>query len=105
MADSIILQGRSGARYVFQVHPWGANFNAVGGVYAVLRRDTDGYVVIYVGQTGDLSERFEYHHRAQCFANQGRTHIGVHPKSVERDRLIIEQDLIAMYQPPCNRQK
>jgi excinuclease UvrABC nuclease subunit len=105
MADSITLQGGSGAKYTFELYPWGTTFKPVAGVYAVLRRDPDGYAVIYVGETRDLSERLQNHEHSRCFVNHGRTHIAVHQKSVERDRLAIEQDLIASYQPPCNQQK
>ena len=101
-ASTITLQGRSGAKYVFELYEWGTSFNAVPGVYTVLRRDTDGYAVIYVGQTGDLSERLEDHHKAWCFDRHRRSHIGVRQDSAEKSRLATEADLIANYRPPCN---
>lgn len=100
--STITLQGRSSAKYDFFLYPWGADFKAIGGVYSVLRQDPDGYAVIYVGQTGDLSERFDDHHKAKCFALHRRTHIVARVKESERQRLVIEADLIASYNPPCN---
>lgn len=99
----IALTGASGTTYDFEVYRWGTNFNPIGAVYAVLKLRTDGrYEVIYIGQTGDLSERFDNHHKARCFNLHGRTHVGVHRESAERRRLLIEKDLGDNYQPPCN---
>jgi len=99
---TITLVGRSGAKYQLYVYPWGAALKAVGGVYSVLRQDADGYAVIYVGQTGDLSERFDNHHKTDCFSRHRKTHIAAMVEESERQRLAIEQDLIASYNPPCN---
>ena len=101
-STTVTLQGRSGAKYQFEVFDWSTEFKPLGAVYAVLRHDPDGYAVLYIGQTGDLSERFDSHHKARCFDHNRKTHIGVRLTSTERDRLAIEQDLIAYYQPPCN---
>lgn len=103
MAESITLKGRSGAMYQFSLYPWGTPFTTVGGVYAVLRRDPDGYAVIYVGQTGNLSERFDAHHRAACFDRHRKSHIAVLAEGSEQRRLTIEKDLINGYNPPCNQ--
>src|SRR5204862_34065 len=94
------LKGASGRTYQFEVHPWGTPFNPLGAVYAVLQSRTDG--LIYIGQTGDLSERFDDHHKATCFDRHGKTHIGVCTEASEQRRLAIESDLIANYKLPCN---
>jgi len=99
---TITLVGRSGPKYEFYLYPWGTEFKATGGLYAVLRQDPDGYAVIYVGQTGDLSERFDDHHKAGCFTRHRKTHIAAMAEESERQRLVIEQDLIASYYPICN---
>jgi len=98
--NRITLRGRSGATYDFDVYPWGQQFNPVGGVYVVLREPADG--IIYVGQTGDLSARFDVHHKAACFQLHGRRYIGVRVENSEQRRLVIEDDLITAYRPPCN---
>ena len=101
-STTVVLQGRSGAKYQFWVYPWGQEFKAQGGVYAVLREEAGTYVVVYVGQTGDLSERFDNHHKSACFAGHLRTHIAAQVQESERQRLGIERDLIDFYDPPCN---
>ena len=97
---TVTLRGTSGASYTFQVFPWGTAFKPLGAVYVVLKTATDG--IIYIGQTGDLSERFDHHHQAPCFGRYGRTHIGVLLEGVAARRLAIETDLVRAYQPPCN---
>lgn len=102
---NVTATGASGRKYEFDVYPWGQTFNAVGGVYLVLRKKPGPqptYDVLYVGQTGDLSERFDAHHKQGCFDRNAKTHIGVKVERAEQTRLIIERDLIANYQPACN---
>ena len=101
------LTGASGRKCAFLVYPWGTEFKAVGSVYAVTRatpNQTGGetHSIIYVGQTADLSERFDAHHKAACFSKHSANRICVHVEGVEQTRLAIEADLIASYKPPCN---
>ena len=99
---TVTLRGASGASYTFQVFPWGTAFKPLGAVYVVLKTAPDG--IIYIGQTGDLSERFDNHHKALCFGRCGRTHIGVLLENLESRRLANETDLVRAYQPHCNGQ-
>ena len=102
-SSAVILEGRSSAKYEFHVYPWGTDFKPLGAVYTVLKLRPDRrYDVIYVGETGDLSERFDNHHKAWCFDRDRRSHIGVRQDPSERSRLTIEADLVANHQPPCN---
>lgn len=101
----VTVVGASGRAYEFMVYPWGQEFNPVGGVYLVLKRKLGiqmTYEILYVGQTGNLSERFDDHHKQQCFDRNARTHIGVRGVSTERDRLAIECDLLGRYKTACN---
>ena len=71
---TITLKGQSGADYEFDVYTWGADFNNVGAVYYISNRYVDSdsgwtHTDIYIGQTGDLSDRFDNHHKAQCFVD------------------------------------
>lgn len=68
----------------------------------VLRQNGTGYDVLYVGQSGDLSERFDNHHKQYAFDAHRRTHIAAMGLSAESRRLAIEKDLIGAYNPPCN---
>lgn len=101
----VTATGVSGRKYEFSVYPWGQSFKPVGGVYLVLKKKSNlqpNYDVLYVGQTGDLSERFDAHHKQQCFDRNGKTHIGVRGESVEQTRLGIERDLLGNYKTVCN---
>ncbi len=60
---------------------------------------------IYIGETGDLSDRFDNHHRMPCIKREGATHICAHKSSDnESIRKAEEDDVIANYNPICNRQ-
>ncbi len=102
ITNRLTLKGKSGKAYDFEVYPWGQEFRPVGGLYVVLQQPADG--VIYIGQTGDLSVRFDAHHKAACFSRYGARFVGARTEPSEDQRLAIEADLIASYRPPCNEQ-
>ncbi len=62
----------------------------------------NNFTVLYIGQTGDLSTRFDNHHNQPCFDRNGKTHIGIHLESSEARRFEIETDLVRNYNPACN---
>jgi hypothetical protein len=100
---TVTIRGASGASYPFQVFPWGKPFQRFGAVYSVLKKRADGrFDILYIGQTADMSERFDDHHKELCFRRHGRTHIGVHPDPSEVRRRAIETDLIRGNRTPCN---
>jgi excinuclease UvrABC nuclease subunit len=94
----------TGATYNFYVYPWGTDLKQIGGVYMVLRKgyQNGNYDVLYLGQTGDLSARFDNHHKKPCFDRNRKTHIAAMVESSEAKRLNIEADLIRKYNPNCN---
>jgi predicted GIY-YIG superfamily endonuclease len=103
--DKVTVNGVSGTQYEFGVYVWGTSFKPIGGVYLVLKKLPAGnYNILYIGQTSDLSERFDNHHQAACFVRNGRTHIGVLVEGSEQRRLAIETDLIRNYRTSCNKQ-
>jgi hypothetical protein len=104
---TIGFKGISGQAYTFNVHSWGTPLKSIGGIYVVTRAKPNlqggrTHDVLYVGQTGDLSERFDAHHKADSFRRHGATDICARVEQSERARLNIEADLIAAYNPPCN---
>ncbi len=99
---TVTLNGASGRSYSFDVYPWGTSFKAVGAVYIILKKNGTNFTILYIGQTGDLSERFDNHHKRPCFDRHGKTHIGIHPVSSESHRFDIETDLVRNYSPVCN---
>jgi excinuclease UvrABC nuclease subunit len=102
LVDKVTVRGASGREYEFMVYPWEEKFNPVGGVYLVLRKQIGNYGILYIGQTKDLSERFDDHHKQNCFDRNARTHIGVRVVTTEKERLAIECDLLRNYKTACN---
>ncbi len=100
--NTVTAIGSSGAQYSFNVYPWGTTFKAVGAVYLVLRHGNPSFDLLYVGQTDDLSSRFDSHHKQPCFDRKGRTHIAALVEPSEKRRLQIESDLVTKHQPSCN---
>jgi len=100
---TISLRGRIGHSYQFEIYPWDTSFKPLGAVYVPMRLENSGtYTILYVGQTSDLSERFDEHHKKWCFNQYAKSHIAVLLQSSEAKRLAIEADLVASYNPVCN---
>lgn len=104
---SIKFKGASGTAYDFNIYPIGSEFKAIGGVYVISRREKnkdDAYIhnIIYVGHTKELDERFDDHHKAQCFVDNNANCISIHTDDSKESRLNKESDLIERYDPPCN---
>lgn len=99
---TVTLKGVSGRSYDFDVYPWGTPFKPLGAVYTVLSKIPPHFYVKYIGQTGDLSCRFDNHHKQPSFDRHGKTHIAIHLESSESSRLSKEADLVVSYNPTCN---
>lgn len=104
---AITLQGASGASYTFDIYPFDERFAQVGAVYLVTHqyKKPDGTIwhdFIYIGQTGNLPERFSGHHKLNCFQRNSANCICVHWDASERSRLAKEADLLRDRTLPCN---
>ena len=104
---TIPLVGASGKRYVFTIYRYGQTFRPGGAVYVVTKAERNGnggvtHSVLYVGETGHLSERFDDHHKAGCFQRNRANRICVRMESASPTRRRIEKDLIEQYGPTCN---
>ena len=105
---TVTFTGESGTKYEFNVYPLDTDFQAVAAVYFFTKRTkkTDGSHThrkhIYVGETEDLSDRFDNHHKMSCIERNGANCVCTHPESTESKRLEVEQDLIDAYSPVCN---
>lgn len=104
-----IFTGDSGTMYKFNVYPKDTNFKALGAVYFITQRyeKTPGnfhHHPIYVGQSGDISKRFDNHHRVNCFERHNWNCICIHQDSSEISRIQKERDLIERYDPDCNQE-
>jgi len=104
------ISGQSGTKYTFGMYAFPGNWNPIGAVYIITKREirTDGkgyHTHIYAGQTGDLSVRHERHHRKPCFDKHGANCIGVLLEENEQRRLDIETDIRNNGDAwPCNDQ-
>ncbi len=98
--------GKSGTAYTFAAYAFGTALKALGGLYIFsVRTVTNGngsHDPIYIGQTGDLSERFDDHHKAKCIKSKNPNCICIHLEDDEETRLAIETDLLGNRNPPCN---
>jgi len=96
--------GASGQKYRYYVYQIGTTFKAVPGNYIFSKVTADNkWCAIYIGETGDLSARFDGHHKMPCIKRNGATHIMVHANNNgERARRAEEADLLANYASACN---
>jgi len=101
--------GASGKTYKHYVYPlprdWNFNFKAKAGNYIFAKVSPQNFwKPVYIGQTSDLSERFDDHHARTCITRNGATHIHVHTNNAgEAARRDEETDLIQAHDTPCNK--
>lgn len=102
--QTIKWTGKSDRTYLHYVYPIGYTFKQVPGNYIFAKETQPGrWTPIYAGETGDLSERFDNHHKMPCIRSQGPTHIHVHESSTNAiARRAEERDIIDRWNPPCN---
>ncbi len=105
MADTPTVDwgGKSGTTYKYWVFPIGHEFGEQPGNYIFAKQEGQQWVPVYIGETGDLSDRFDKHHKMSCILENGATHIHAHKSSANEDtRRAEEADLVAGWNPPCN---
>ncbi|MCB0721842.1 MAG: hypothetical protein KDC42_06030 [Ignavibacteriae bacterium] len=100
--QTLTLTGKSGTKYNFVIYKIGTTFNAVGAVYLFSKEKDSTHMHVYLGITGDLSERFDNHHKAKCILNNGATHICIHREDSKTTREIIEKDILEAISTKCN---
>ena len=106
-APTVKWEGQSGTIYPYHLFEIGTEFKQIPANYIFCKLNPSNlWTAIYIGETGDLSERFDNHHRWDCITEDyGATHICVHESSEDKKKRCAEEsDLIANYDPPCNRQ-
>lgn len=96
--------GKSGRQYNYGELQPGSTLPPTPGNYIFVKIHQDGRrEAIYIGETGNLSNRLAYHNEEACARRYGATHIHAHQSSEDRNvRMSEESDLIAAYSPPCN---
>ena len=82
--EEIILQGASGKKYLFLVYPLGNPLPSSGGIYFISNRSEKGiHSPIYIGESSNLLERFQNHHKAECFEKKGANCLSIYPDNSE----------------------
>lgn len=101
---TITLSDKNGNSYKFELFTMNQSFNSVKAIYIVwkLTDNNTKYSLFYIGQTDDLSTRFDNHHKQDCFDKKWANFIGVHQVTTQADRYRIEKALIEAHRPPCN---
>ena len=102
---TIELTGISGVPYAFSIYPRSTRFRSAGGIYCMARLDPNGkYTIIYIGETGDLSNRPLNHHCTGCFDRNLADTLFIRAENNLQSRLNVETDLRKAYWTPCNSQ-
>ena len=104
MKETMTLTGASKTVYEFELYRVGTKFNPVAACYAFTKdaNQAGNYPLVYIGETGDLSERFDNHHKAGCIQRAGATLIGVRVTRGKAEAERVEADVLGNYNPPCN---
>lgn len=101
--------GATGTKYEYRVWPISTRFKAGQPGNYIFTKATPGadgsntHTPLYIGETGDLGERFDNHHKIGCVGSHGATHLLVRGNTggVEARREE-ERDLLNVYGTPCN---
>jgi len=99
---TISLRGRSGSQYPFNIYDFNGIWGEVPAVYVFTRVEGTTHRIIYIGQTDNLRQRLDNHHKALCISSNNANRLCVHQEGDENTRLMIETDLIRNYKTPCN---
>ena len=104
---TITWRGKSGREYPYSIYSIDTAFNAAPGNYVFAEEAGPGlFLPIYIGQTSDLSERFDRYHVMPCIKRNRAKFIHIHLNDdSEEARRKEASDLIARWDPPCNQMR
>ena len=88
--------------YLFDIQTIVSDLPEIGGLYVVLKQtEPKKYTVLYIGRTNNFKTRHSDHHKADCFSENGATHIGIHKLESDIQRIIVEFALQQNYELVC----
>lgn len=103
---TITFTGKSGKEYTFSIYKMDTEFDAIGGIYIFTNRHIENgkyvHAPIYCGKTGDLSERFDNHHKADCIKKNKANCLCFMRVDLETRRTEIETDILKGNDFICN---
>lgn len=103
--ESVKVKGFSGKEYSMDCYSLASSWQVVSGVYVVGRREGNGNITaLYVGETENLKQRFENHHKQICFNKNSANVLCWISENNASNRLAIETDIRRQLNPTCNDQ-
>lgn len=111
---TITIKGMSGTNYIFNVYGFTRfsdlkdAFKRIPALYAFTRRFPTSAIsythdLVYVGETEDLSTRFDNHHKQECIVRSNANCICIHSfYGTKTSRLAAETDILNAFNLPCN---
>jgi hypothetical protein len=103
LLPTVTLTGKTGTDYTLFLYPLEQGFQPAAGFYAVLREEGEDLTVLYVEATAGLDQRIDEHPKRECMRHFGANRIAVRVEPDRRKRLEAWNDLVATFDPPCNR--
>ena len=104
----ILWEGQSGVKYAYWICPLDSSWKQAPANYIFARETSPGsnrWIPVYIGQTGNLADRFSCHEKEDCAIRNGATHLHTHTSDgSEAVRCQEEADLISRWKPACNEQ-
>ena len=103
----ITWTGFSGIAYTYSIYRLEGIWNDFPGNYIFARQNAQGFwEAIYIGETSSLRDRLNGNHeKLPCARMHHFSHVHARVNQAGgADRRVEEDDLIASYNPPCNRQ-
>ncbi len=105
-AETFMWPGVSGTEYKYWIYNIGQSFQDDPANYIFAKETSPGsWTPLYIGQTESLKDRLCGHDKLECVKRHGGTHIHAHKNAGgENVRKAEEADLIAKWNPSCNKQ-
>lgn len=97
--------GDSGQSYDFELYPMHTIFRPIPACYIFVKQvDTQSWGAIYIGETENIRQRFDWHEKMPCITRHGATHVCIYTQGMEGRlrRYTLEGDLLRRISPPCN---
>ena len=104
--DTIMWPGASGKNYKYWIYTIGSSMKNEPGNYIFAKETSSGkWTPIYIGESEKLQDRLNGHEKLPCVRRNGGTHIHAHLNSDgQKARRTEEADLLAKWDPPCNKE-
>jgi len=108
-AEIIILKGKSGIQYTFNVYPANYECPQEGGIYVYTKRTqhlsvAGNHSLIYIGITDSFNRRNYEHDGHECINKANPNCICLKREDDEVSRVYIEKDILLANNTHCNIQ-